>query len=256
MVYIRRRPSARGVRRSYRKKVAGNSTIRRLRSKTNTSSSAIAASADASRDVEMSALIAMSAPSRSLVSALNRPTRKTILKYVYMDSKVSGGAVTGVQAFRLNGIFDPDFTGVGAQPYLRDQWATLYNFYQVDKAVIRITGNSTGSAQVCFRPSKTSAPSASVQLEIERPWSRSAVVGTDFPFELTTTVDMRTVLGYTKAEYDDVERAVAQGSNPAVPVYGHLTWIAHNTSTVITLNYTVEILYYTTMSHPVEFASS
>lgn len=35
------------------------------------------------------------------------------------------------QVWSLNDLFDPDFTGVGHQPYLRDQYAALYAKYKV-----------------------------------------------------------------------------------------------------------------------------
>lgn len=41
--------------------------------------------------------------------------------------------------FSCNGIFDPDITGTGHQPYGRDQYSALYNHYRVRKSTITIT---------------------------------------------------------------------------------------------------------------------
>jgi hypothetical protein len=49
--------------------------------------------------------------------------------------------------FRANSLYDPDYTGVGTQPYGHDQYATMYKYYRVNKAVITLTYNGvTGSA--------------------------------------------------------------------------------------------------------------
>lgn len=42
-----------------------------------------------------------------------------------------GGGVVGKYVFRANSLYDPDFTGVGTQPLLRDQWANIYQNYIV-----------------------------------------------------------------------------------------------------------------------------
>lgn len=39
--------------------------------------------------------------------------------------------VAGRQVFRANSIFDPDFTGIGHQPAMRDLWTSQYDFYTV-----------------------------------------------------------------------------------------------------------------------------
>ena len=42
-----------------------------------------------------------------------------------------------------NGIFDPNISGVGHQPYGHDTLSRLYNHYRVDKAVLRMTPTTT-----------------------------------------------------------------------------------------------------------------
>ncbi|WP_445772375.1 hypothetical protein, partial [Rheinheimera sp.] len=48
--------------------------------------------------------------------------------------------------FSANGIFDPNVTGGGHQPYGHDTLANLYNHYRVDKAVITVRPGSFGSS--------------------------------------------------------------------------------------------------------------
>jgi len=52
------------------------------------------------------------------------------------------GAVSLVgtqQVWRLNSLFDPNFTGVGHQPYGYDQFNTLYSNYKVHKVKVKMT---------------------------------------------------------------------------------------------------------------------
>lgn len=48
-----------------------------------------------------------------------------------------GSAITYLM--RANSIFDPDFTGIGYQPYGHDQYQTIYNHYKVKSAVCTMT---------------------------------------------------------------------------------------------------------------------
>lgn len=64
---------------------------------------------------------------------------KVRLRYVdeYVMTSTAGSTVT--QTFRMNSIFDPDFTGVGHQPYGHDQWSPLYTTYVVLGSKLKAT---------------------------------------------------------------------------------------------------------------------
>jgi hypothetical protein len=47
-------------------------------------------------------------------------------------------AATGRQEFSMNSLFDPDFTGTGAQPAYFDQLSLLYNRYRVYGSAIKV----------------------------------------------------------------------------------------------------------------------
>ena len=50
--------------------------------------------------------------------------------------------------FRANSIFDPDFSGIGHQPYGHDTYQSIYNHYFVKKATITMTPVSQGEYHI------------------------------------------------------------------------------------------------------------
>lgn len=83
----------------------------------------------------------------------------------YMDRQFSItynniGNVPGIHTFRMNSIYDPDYTGVGVQPYYHDTFVPLYDRYKVNAAKITVYISSSTSHKlnyVAIVPSKTSA---------------------------------------------------------------------------------------------------
>jgi len=56
-----------------------------------------------------------------------------------------------MQSFRLNSVYDPDYTGFGLQPRWFDQWTLIYNNYRIHKAAVSVQmqqGRSTLAAGV------------------------------------------------------------------------------------------------------------
>lgn len=57
---------------------------------------------------------------------------KVITPLVYCDTKtLAPGATAARHKFKINGINDPDYSGVGHQPMFHDNWATLYSKWRV-----------------------------------------------------------------------------------------------------------------------------
>lgn len=72
------------------------------------------------------------------------PAKATaILRY---STTVTLNASTGLTAsnlFRANGIQDPDFTGIGHQPYGHDTYQSIYNHYNVRSSTLTMQPTST-----------------------------------------------------------------------------------------------------------------
>lgn len=61
------------------------------------------------------------------------------------------------QAFRVDSIFDPDATGTGHQPILRDLWASQYDFYTVLACDYRIIMYNANADPITYTAAGTSA---------------------------------------------------------------------------------------------------
>jgi len=81
---------------------------------------------------------------RALVSPSKGPTpfpdrmRCTLTYSSLYISIIANSAAAGRQQFSMNSLFDPDFTGTGAQPEYFDQLGALYNRYRVYGAAIKV----------------------------------------------------------------------------------------------------------------------
>lgn len=68
---------------------------------------------------------------------------QAIMRYSTTIVLDPGLGVPAPYLFRANSIFDPDYTGIGHQPYGHDTYATIYNHYSVAKSTITMTPTST-----------------------------------------------------------------------------------------------------------------
>lgn len=79
------------------------------------------------------------------------PVRMRVkMRYNDQVTLVTTGGVISQYIFSANGIFDPNITGTGHQPYGFDQYAAIYNHYQVVASTITlsVTTPFNGSAGI------------------------------------------------------------------------------------------------------------
>ena len=69
----------------------------------------------------------------------------TTLKYSQTFSLTSTTGSLAYQVFTANGLYDPDITGAGHQPFYYDQLSALYNHYTVIASKITIRSLSNGT---------------------------------------------------------------------------------------------------------------
>lgn len=136
----------------------------------------------------------------------------TTLKYSQTDTYTAGASgITGVeQAFRLNSMFDPDFTGAGHQPYGYDQLALLYKKYKVTSVdiAIKATDPSEDGMFICamvgsFNNIYTLAGRSYDQVN-EKPNAMTRAVNNTGSQQSTVRqhVPLWKVTGLSKAQYD------------------------------------------------------
>lgn len=84
---------------------------------------------------------------RTGVQEINKLYR---LRYVTNVTLSSVAGSVGAYAFRANGLYDPDYTGSGHQPLMRDQLSALYNHYFVKYSKIQVFWNTDATSNVAI----------------------------------------------------------------------------------------------------------
>lgn len=86
-------------------------------------------------------------PMRRRIPMVQEPRRLVKLRYTDMQTLNPAAGATAQYNYRLMSLYDPDQSGVGAQPAGFDQWMTLYKKFTVlgAKITVRATGTTTGS---------------------------------------------------------------------------------------------------------------
>lgn len=137
-------------------------------------------------------------------------------KQHYSETKSYTVGTSGVfgtsNVFNLNSQYDPDQTGVGHQPYGRDQLAGLYGRYKVKKCTIDVSftnpsaGACLGCAVLVVNPSNGATLAGSLYDKIkERPLTWVKILneggGTQI-VRFRKTFSMYKLLGVTKQQFD------------------------------------------------------
>lgn len=165
--------------------------------------------------------------------------------------------------FRLNSVYDPDATGVGASAVGYTTWSALYLNYKVHKVTVRIqgtvTGLSTGAmASIVLAP----VPNQPVVPANKQTWkmipgaklktvSNNSVGGVNM-YNITSTYDLAAVARVTKQQYEnDLDWSGVVGSNPARQTYAMFAVDGVNTSSVTTAVFNVQITYQVEWFNPV-----
>ncbi len=156
------------------------------------------------------------------------PKTKAV-KLVYVGTANIGSMVTGNVGHLVtcNGMFDPDFTGLGHQPMGFDQWMGFYNHYRVFKSKLTcwVNGSSNDVTQPLYLVLRTDdnssivspiASSNRLEQAVEEPGTRVKLFGnaqSDITkAHLTKTWNARSTFGKSFAD-NDMKGNV--GSNPA-----------------------------------------
>ena len=163
------------------------------------------------------------------------------VKLTYADNfrhdVAQNGSAGGTQFFRMNSIFDPDQTGTGHQPIMRDLWASQYDYYAVlqcdytmrfynaahDGVTFTAAGSSSqriGSVNLAFLRTTNSAEFASLNNGSAYPMLEAKnvsayMINPEETLELTGSLTQGDfILDAKDADQDPTWTSV--GSNPAI----------------------------------------
>lgn len=159
-------------------------------------------------------------------------------KLVYRDSGFDlstavGGGYIARHVFRANSIFDPDYTGVGVQPYWHDTLQTIYTRYRVNACKITLwfsTTTAIGTAEeikVCLFPHKSASdPSNQEFVDLaalpyckQVSWNQQSL-GNRGKTKLQMYRSTRSAIGLVNSR--DYDLTAAFGANPSVGWYYHV----------------------------------
>lgn len=140
----------------------------------------------------------------------------------------TSGAYTSI-ILKMNSILDPTGSLGSAQPYLRDQWATLFANYRVHwvkgalKFLAAASGESISRSVVVF-PTTQSSALASLAEATEQPRGtyRMFQINSSTPY-IKFFYRPATILGNTKEQYrTNPNTQAAMSADPASLVYWHI----------------------------------
>jgi len=154
-------------------------------------------------------------------------TMRAVLRYSETINLDATNSSPAHYLFRAGSIFDPNYTGVGHQPYGHDTYQNIFNHYRVVKSVCKITSASGGANNIM---GITLTDDVTVQTGYD---TLREVKPTKF-FPLAGTSDARTLT----MEYNSAQAFPGQGqattalfgNNPAEEMYFDV-WTQGNLST-------------------------
>lgn len=163
--------------------------------------------------------------SRPLIANVLR-TQMCYTQYFGMVESASG--IGASYSFRLNDLFDPDFTGTGQQPVAFDQLSTLYTRFRVLSVAVDVVYNNraaTGAVVGFFPSSASTLPAAAVSWPAQ-PFSKHTIIANSAAGpavgRLTSRFDIPTVLGMKSKEYlSDLDFTGTPTSSPIRTPYLH-----------------------------------
>lgn len=170
--------------------------------------------------------------------------------------------------FRLNSLYDPDYTGVGHQPLGYDQWTTIYDKYAVRRARIKITEvtDSTGSNTPCYtfigiRHKPTGTPTSGEEAMENPDYSDFMLSGMNEgangnPRKKVLVQEVDIVKFLNRGNIDDSDLLTTVSTNPVNEVYADINTLPINGNTAGTMHFVVEIEFDVIFQQPKALAQS
>lgn len=158
-------------------------------------------------------------PRTTLGSQVVPPSRRTVLTYETVVT-LSPSSVTAQYTFRGNGLYDPDYTSSGHQPYGYDQMTPWYDKYRVYASSIRvqiINGSPTAGVMCVVLPATDIPTFTSWPVFAEMPFSKTTdivPIASRYGLKVSHGISTSKVLGLRSRQIMDEDYAAATSGNP------------------------------------------
>ncbi len=195
-----------------------------------------------------------------LTTTTGVPALREVLAYHQTGSLTEAAAGTGAfYTFRLNSIYDPDYTGVGTTAVGYSARSNFFGRYKVLRArfSVRFWGSTGGNCLVGVMFGGNTTIAASPLLWAVEPNSHSKMLQgntgtTHAVVSFDHHVDLPRVLGITKRQFDvDLDYQAAFGTNPQLQAYATI-WLFGQSGTAQAAVYDVRVSYDTEFSQPLQ----
>lgn len=156
---------------------------------------------------------------------------RALIKLRYRDNYTLTTAGPGAfvqRAWRLNSIYDPDFTGTGHQPLCYDQWQVFYKNYRVYKTEVTysLANEENEAVQIGFVVQPDDSGVSGDDASFEQPHVYSKILGSEQGQNraiIKRTIHHPRIIGQTSLQYKANENTYsAFGTNPNTSVFGVL----------------------------------
>jgi len=182
-------------------------------------------------------------------------TSKCLMTFSAQSTITEGAAAGGaLYQYRLNGVYDPDFSGVGTTATGYTTYSAAFGFYRVLRATVRLTASATttaltGFADVILAPTAvtvfTSSPTAWRSIPgAHRMQVVPLAQGGHNLVRATVSYDLHTIFRVTKQQYmieDDY--AAITGASPGLPAILNVMVVGVGSANPYSLTYTIDITY-------------
>lgn len=177
------------------------------------------------------------------------PDKMTVSLPYIINGRVNPGIVAGNdQVIRLNGAWDPDFSGVGHQPRGWDQWAAIYGKYRVSRVDLNILCRQRASHGINVRALANNSPAtlagdANVGEFLNHVYLGQTASNTP-PVQRKLVFYPHKVLGLTWAQYIANDFSGADTTTtPVDEAYLHLLVMQVDNTTACDFEYEIQATY-------------
>lgn len=191
--------------------------------------------------------------------------QKVLMRYADELDLVDTGTGIATHQYRLNSIFDPDFSLGGHQPLSYDQWAALYRQYLVYGVKATVNAVANGDAATLAIPStvvltltNSNASINDINTAMEYPNSKIVKLGPNESGQRTLKtgyIDLAQYAGFKGLRYDQSEWGAAFGANPTNEFYLQIGAFADD-GTTVSVNLNIVLDYYVFVFEPADLTAS